>query len=337
MSKKKYHYQLPFERAVKAFAYAGFNYEKTRSFLHGMQFFFPLKGTGSLRSLWGTFHKEALQHSPTLCFKSEVIAAEGVDPLFTWAILQNDWRKSPKGIFVERVMEEIRDMNLRKMVESLLYLGYKEEEVQSSIWACHKGPVARWDVERIDFYRKFFWDASSMLAPDWEEYFSHIDYKTKVGRHIAILAGAETATDLLYELKLPLGISEDRILARTFERCFMKGEGSQESKDIALFADRLAKLSKALLDRSSGSRVDDEIAATLKRLNVKDAPGDQSLKPISVEDLNAQFSFFTDDTQSESVLEAEHDGFASFDVDNVRRPVVLDPKKKLKESSGSAG
>jgi hypothetical protein len=337
VSEKKYHYQVPYERAVKAFAYAGYSYDKTRLLLNGMQFFFPIEGRGSLRSLWEKFFKEAKQHSTSSCFSSEIIAAEGIDPLFTWAILEDEWRKSKKGIFVEKVMEEIRDMNLRKMVETLLFLGYKEEKVQAAIWACHEGPIARWDVERIDFYRKFFWDAPSMLAPDWEEYFSHIDYKTREGRHVAILAGAKSATALLYELKLPLGISEDRILSRTFERCFMKGEDSQNSKDIALYTDRLVKLSKSLLDRSVGSNMNDEIAETLRRLNVESAPGDQSLKPISAEDLNGKFNFFTDDTQSESVLDAELDGFVNFDIDNVRKPVILDPKKKEKESSGSAG
>ena len=329
-----YNYKLPFDRAVKAFSYAGFSVHRIRQLMRGMSLFFPPDGPNSLEELRDKYHSEALAYSLKLEFTPDIVEKEGLDPLLTWAILfKHDWRSSPKAVFVQKAFEEISRNKLRSMVEALIFLGYRDEEVQSSIWACHDGPMARWDVERISFYRRFFWDSSTMLPPDWEAYFEHVDFTTSVGQHLYVLANAKSPLNVLYDLKLPLGLSPDRILTRTFERCFIKGEEATDSSVIVRYADRVVKLSKAMLDRNAGAGQQDEVAKTLQRLSVKAASDDQALKPISVEDLQGEFSFFADDTQSETVLDAERDGFASFDIDNVRRPLVLNKDKK--EDHGS--
>ncbi len=127
---------------------------------------------------------------------------------------------------MRKIIEEARQPSLRKIVDLLLFLRKKPEEIEGMLSRSVYSPVYKWSKDDIIFYRNFFWDVNLMTIQDWREYIGNApeDYKLS---HVLQLATMDN-DDLLWEAGVPLAMTVGEMADAMMRECYVR---FQKTKD----------------------------------------------------------------------------------------------------------
>jgi hypothetical protein len=162
--------KVPYDGALKAFAYAGMPFNTASRILDSLGFLQPPVGDNSLKTLY-TFHRQSARDiNPDFKFARGLAESFGINPIYEW--VSRSKAHETTNARIDTIMDEMRQPLLRRALDILLYLGWSPEEVSEALNTKIDAPIRCWDVEDVTIYRDFFWNTELMGVSDWEQYLS---------------------------------------------------------------------------------------------------------------------------------------------------------------------
>lgn len=308
--------RLPYEYAVKAMAYAGVSLGEIKDVLKKAYFALPPKGDGALRSIAAKYRAQARTLHPNFCLSESDIQASEVDPIFTWARTFDDVRKHPDAVFVERMAQKMKNVALRIILDTMIYLDFDDATIAGELPYCYDAPPISMDSDEVAFYRYFFWNNTEMLPVDWRYYYSIMDHNFKLAQNVDRLLNSSRRV-AMFEAGLSMESDHIAMGRRVGERCLIEAEkasGSDNQKTKMWLAankwtDTLLKLKEA----SSGSSqsATDAMFKELRLISDRDLNTD----PVPIDQIEGEVSKdYESSEQLKAVLDAESTRFIGYDA-----------------------
>lgn len=311
-------HRFPYEHAVKAMAYAGLSLDEIRDVLKRAYFAVPPKGDGSLRSIVAKHRAAARTLHDNFCLSEGDIEDSCIDPIFTWARTFDDIRRHPSAIFAERMMQKMKNITLRIIIDTMIYLGFDDDKIVNEFPFCYDAPSIPIDREEVAFYRYFFWNDDEMLPADWRWYYTLMDPKSKLAQNLDRLLNSSRRM-ALYEAGLSMDEDHIAMGKRVGERCII--ESSEVSPSESPYVKNLCwntaknwlmalmKI-KEMEGSTSHSDIDERFKA-LRLISDKNASTD----PVPISQIKGDASEdFESNEQLEAVLNAEATKFANYNA-----------------------
>jgi len=119
------------------------------------------------RAMYSRWQVEARRSNRYYRFTSAQARKHNIDPIYTYVIERDDPR-SHGAQQMNELLGSINNVNLRRAVDILLYLGDTPETIAATLTTHNFLP--RIDVDLIELYWEFFWDVQSMNHESWKRY-----------------------------------------------------------------------------------------------------------------------------------------------------------------------
>lgn len=254
--------KLPYLKAVEAMAFSGLTFSKVVKTLKLIGLVVPDAKDTRLKNFYNKYRKEAHALDKEYIHNPILIQNRELGPLYYWAQVDGDPRISPEAEYVDRILEESRDLTLRRLVDLLLYLKKDPEDIAELIRKSSRSPVLRWDKNDVAFFKHFFWDPLSMKAQDWREY-AAITPEDHMLPYIAKIPSM-SHDDILFEAGIPLTMTVDAMADVMMRECYVNFEKrarKNQAEDGLAFLRAFRSLygAKMTRDKVDGSMSDGQL------------------------------------------------------------------------------
>ena len=241
---------VPYHRTIKAAAYAGKSIGDLRRVLEYAILEYPIeKDDNTIKRLHLSLRSAARNLNPDFEFSDEDCVDHEIDAMYHHMVAGGRRGLSEKADFVCKVLIDCRDLMLRQMVDTLLFIGeFDPAIIEERIYTNTVVPTTIWTAQEIGFYRDYFWDTTVMGNCDWQRYRSWfrtmrgIDKPAPKLKHVGEFHPANDRASLLLRARLNSGISDSAMLSQAkdiIHWCLTKERNNGD-------ADRIARLSAAL-------------------------------------------------------------------------------------------
>jgi len=257
--------RVPYRRALKAYAYAGFTYSDTLNELDRFGFYTPWTkvGKGNLKKYFAYHQREAQKIHSYYKYEPSQLRKAGIYHLFKWIRANEDTKVTdPDVVLVESVIQSIRSFFLRRAVSVMLFQGMSAESIAEVFAVDPRTPIVSWNAEQIEIYSTYFWDVEDMTFEDWLKYQDFPEDLTE-SRHyeyISDFTEIESAMDITWHGSPrhynPAFIFDD-IISRQFKASKKEGDAETARKASRLCVQALREKQKFIAGATPG-----EVAAT---------------------------------------------------------------------------
>lgn len=304
---------VPYHRTLKAIAYSGKGVKTISEVLERLNLEMPPDSDNTLKRIHLSHVYAAQQISTKYQFTAQQCIDLEIDAFYQYLIAGGRRGVNAKADFVCKIMIDCRDLRLRQMIDTLLFIGdYDPVVIKEKIYTNAVIPSTRWGEEEIGFYRDFIWDASIMTNADWLKYRSwFVDGEPKLG-HIQEFNASSTQGELLTAAQLSLGVEDSAMLAQSKDMLYgllnkanRRGDAVEVTKLSEAINKNISLASRDLGDSTSRRKIQLAIDRIITPLDGSVTP----IKMISREDL-AEDSTVGDRSvtdQLDSVLEGKYD------------------------------
>lgn len=226
---------LPYQHALKAFAYSGITLNQALAVLADMKFLLPPMPNKALIKIYDKHRRLAKAINSEFMLPPHKISELGIDPFYSWAQSRDNPGICETTRYANKIVEEAKQKTLRKMVDILLFLRKPPEEIAQILYRASTAykPILAWGEKEISDYKKFFWNIDAMSITDWQRYICwHYDEeRVNELEYIAELLVKDT-DDLLFDAGLPLAMDVDEMAEIMMRECYMRFRTAMKGSEI---------------------------------------------------------------------------------------------------------
>ena len=164
----------PYHMALKAYAYANKSLDYALEQLGYMDLEVPDKSNPNhvhlfraLTAQFILFKKSAKRRSRDFSYSSAQLISAGVSPMYEWIVEDGD-PVTPEALFMDQVVDIMRNAELRKRLSISLHIGVTPERISSDMAMWGAGIVLA--PPHVAMYQRFLWDTMSMGHEDLVNY-----------------------------------------------------------------------------------------------------------------------------------------------------------------------
>lgn len=213
--------RVPYRRALKAYAYAGWHLADALKEIKRLDFYVPFaKRPVRLANFFKVHQRDAQKIQSFYHLEDSQLRKAGVYHLYKWIRADEEEKLGDPDIaMVEETINSMRNYYNRRAVSVLLFQGMSPEGIATLFKEDTRAPMVKWNVEQIEFYSTFFWNIEDMTFEDWLRYRNYqqdID-SCKHYKYVSEFADADSIMDITWHggapSVTPMAVFDD-IIAR---------------------------------------------------------------------------------------------------------------------------
>lgn len=301
----------PCEQAIRALTYAGWSFEAVKDYLESWNLPAP---KSLLRPLYDGMKAEAYEYNPDLVFTQDQLKDNGIKELYNWAISPSD--EEPvcgEDSLVVVSTHGILSQQLIDMVCTMLYYMWNEEQIFNELKKSPYRPPRIWNIDQINFYRRFFWDPYAMFEYDWREYRKLRNHAPSMARCFSLMEYG-TIDKAFDALGIVIGLTDDTMIDSSIQRLYLLGHEMLKSsikhqQETGL--KYIAQASRMISTKQHASADTGEIMRAIKNIRELQQPAEE-VRLTTIGSVQGEVSDYESMRQLRGVVEAEKDQFASY-------------------------
>lgn len=281
--------KVPYDGALKAFAYAGMPFNTASRIIEVLGFLQPPVANNAVRTLYVYYRNSARDISPDFKFAKGLADSLGINPLYDWVMRSKACEVASTR--VDSIMEEMRRPLLRKALDLLLYVGWSPTEISEVLNNKIDAPVRGWDAEDVKIYHDFFWNTSLMALSDWEKYLSWWRISPmEYGNHHVFRILDSSKEELLWMAGIVESVTPQQMAKAMMMECYMqfRKNSSSSQPDAGMMLKHIDAFRKLAMASKVLGAVDEEnqdaASSIMQSINVALKASDAE-EPITREEL----------------------------------------------------
>lgn len=282
---------VPYRNVLKAFAYHNSDFDQALRAIELFDFAIPYPGDPKRKSLKKRYEwnqRQAQKLSPTFKISEYQLRKKDIQEMYHW-ISTLGFEDSEVGedvLAMREMLSDIRDINLRRAVCTMLRLYYTPEEIAKELRNPVLNVIAEWGSEQITTFWHYWWDVEKMHFEDWMSYLGWVKPNDRHFHYMHRLIRYEDARTIRWESNLLRKVDDQIAIDEMKADAYCLSKAAKRVGDIKGFGTAVTSFAKIFdLEPKDGSGKDskvDDIFKDLRLIMTKKQIEEEGLTQVGV-------------------------------------------------------